>query len=176
MRDPVMSTLREAVRAEISNAFEVIGHARPREVARVVCALHPGDVHNMGQRLAEDALTDIARRELKRRPSKHERTQLDLPSIPDALQADLPPAISIPPNGDVVDEDDEGVIYKPLAQATLADVDAHLLLLGAQIQADKRRHRALKELRDLAVAAGATDDSPLLATLGAGETLTAEVL
>ena len=33
MRDPVMSLLREAVRAEISNAFEVIGHARPREVA-----------------------------------------------------------------------------------------------------------------------------------------------
>ena len=105
MRDPVMSTLREAVRAEISNAFEVIGHARPREVARVVCALHPSDVHNMGQRLAEDALTDIARRELKRRPSKHERSQLDLPGIPDALQADLPPAISIPPNGNVVDED-----------------------------------------------------------------------
>ena len=170
MRDPVMSTLREAVRAEISNTFEAIGHARPREVARVVCALHPEDVHSMGQRLAEDALTDIARRELKRRPSKHERSQLDLPGIPDALQADLPPAISIPPNGDVVDEDDEddeGVIYKPLAQATLADVNAHLLLLGAQIKADKRRHRALKELRDLALAAGATADSPLLATLGA---------
>ena len=69
MRDPVMSLLREAVRAEISNAFEVIGHARPREVARVVCALHPSDVQSIGARLAEDALTDIARRELKRRPS-----------------------------------------------------------------------------------------------------------
>ena len=175
MRDPVMSTLREAVRAEISNTFEAIGHARPREVARVVCALHPEDVHSMGQRLAEDALTDIARRELKRRPSKHERSQLDLPGIPDALQADLPPAISIPPNGDVVDEDDEGVIYKPLAQATLADVNAHLQLLATQINADTRRHRALKELRDLALAAGATDDSPLLATLSSADLLMTEV-
>ena len=52
MRDPVMSLLREAVRAEISNAFEVIGHARPREVARVVCALHPSDVQSIGARLA----------------------------------------------------------------------------------------------------------------------------
>ena len=177
MRDPVMRTLREAVRAEISNAFEMIGHARPRDVAKVVCALHPGDVHSMGMRLAEDALTDIARHELKRRPGKQERAQIDLPGIPDGLQAYLPPAISIPLPGVAVENaDDEGVIYKPLSQATLADVDAHLQLLSIQIHADTRRHRALKEVRDLALAAGATDDSLLLATLGAGETLTAEVL
>ena len=179
MRDPIMRTLREAVRAEISNAFEAIGHARPREVARVVCALHPTDVQGIGARLAEDALTDIARHELKRRPSKNERAQIGLPGIPDALQAHLPPAISIPRPGvdvDMENVDDEGVIYKPLSQATLADVDAHLALLGAQISADTRRHQALKELRDLALAAGATDDSPLLATLSAAEALTAEVL
>ena len=176
MRDPVMSLLREAVRAEISNAFEVIGHARPREVARVVCALHPSDVQSIGARLAEDALTDIARRELKRRPSKNERAQITLPGIPDALLAHLPTAISVPPPGVELDSvDDEGVIYKPLAQATLADVDAHLALLGAQISADTRRHRALKELRDLALAAGATDDSPLLATLSTVDVLTMEV-
>ncbi|MFN3298408.1 hypothetical protein [Caldimonas sp.] len=177
MRDPVMSLLREAVRAEISNAFEVIGHARPREVARVVCALHPSDVQSIGARLAEDALTDIARRELKRRPSKNERAQITLPGIPDALQAHLPPAISVPPPGvELESVDDEGVIYKPLAQATLADVDAHLALLGAQISADTRRHRALKELRDLALAAGATDDSPLLATLSTADLLMTEVV
>lgn len=154
MRDPVMSLLRDAVRAEISNAFEAIGHAR----------------------LAEDALTDIARRELKRRPSKQERTQIPLPGIPDALQAHLPPAISVPSPGVELDSvDDEAVIYKPLAQATLADVDAHLALLEAQINADTRRHRALKELRDLAVAFGATHDSPLLATLSAADISMAEV-
>lgn len=176
MRDPIMSLLREAVRAEIGNAFEVIGHARPREVARVVCALHPADVQGIGARLAEDALTDIARHELKRRPSKNERAQISLPGIPDALQAHLPPAISIPlPGVEVENVDDEGVIYKPLAAATLADVEAHLALLSAQINADTRRYRALKELRDLALAAGATDDSPLLATLAAAGYSLAEV-
>lgn len=172
MRDPIMRLLREAVRAEISNAFEVIGHARPREVARLVCTLHPRDVQGIGARLAEDALTDIARRELKRRPSKHERAQIALPGIPDALQSHLPPAISVPPPGAQLESlDDEGVIYKPLALATLADVDAHLALLGAQISADTRRQRALKELRDLAMAAGASLHSPILATLAAAELL-----
>ena len=72
--------------------------------------------------------------------------------------------------------DAEGVISKPPPQATLADVDAHLALLGAQISADTRRHRALKELRDLALAAGATDDSPLLATLSTADLLMTEVV
>jgi len=176
MRDPVMSLLREAVRSEISNAFEVIGHARPREVARVVCTLHPSDVQSIGTRLAEDALTNMARRELKRRPSKNERAQITLPGIPDALQAYLPPSISVPPPGAQLESlDEEGVIYKPLTQATLADVDAHLVLLGAQISADTRRHRALKELRDLALAAGASADSLLWATLTASDLLMTEV-
>lgn len=177
MRNPTMQALREAVRAEIGHAFELVGYARPREVARVVCALLPGDVQAIGARLAEDALTDVARRELKKSTQgRDSANQLHLPGVPETLVAQLPPAISIPFDGDAADEDEEGVIYKPLAQATLADVDAHLQLLSIQINADTRRHRALKELRDLALAAGASGDSPLLATLGAGETLMAEVL
>lgn len=170
MRNPVMRALREAVRAEIVHAFEVTGHARPRDIARVVCALHPDDVLAIGTRLAEDALTEIARRELKKNTQGREvYSQLQLPGVPHTLIAQLPPAISIPLDGEEEDEDGEGVIYKPLAQATLADVDAHLQLLATQINADTRRHRALKELRDLALAAGATDDSPLLLAFGAVE-------
>lgn len=67
MRNPILQALREAVRSEISNAFKMSGYARPREVARVVCALHPDDVLSIGTRLAEDALTDLARRELKKK-------------------------------------------------------------------------------------------------------------
>jgi len=177
MRNPVMRALREAVRAEIVHAFEVTGHARPREVARVVCALHPDDVQSIGARLAEDALTEMARRELKKNTQGRDRvSQMQLPGVPETLTAQLPPAISIPLDGEQEDEDGEGVIYKPLAQATLADIDAHLQLLATQINADTRRHRALKELRDLALAAGATDDSPLLSALGAVESLTTGVL
>ena len=67
------------------------------------------------------------------------------------------------------------VLCTALAQATLADVEAHLQLLATQINADTRRHRALKELRDLALAAGATGDSPLLSAFGAAESVTTEV-
>ena len=176
MRNPVMRALREAVRAEISHAFEVTGHARPRDVARVVCALHPDDVLSIGTRLAEDALTEIARRELKKNTQGRDLvSQMQLPGVPETLTAQLPPAISIPLDAEVEDEDGEGVIYKPLAQATLADVEAHLQLLATQINADTRRHRALKELRDLALAAGATDDSPLLSAFGTAESLMTEV-
>ena len=176
MRNPVMRALREAVRAEISHAFEVIGHARPRDIARVVCALHPDDVLSIGTRLAEDALTEIARRELKKNTQGRDLvSQMQLPGVPETLTAQLPPAISIPFDGDEDDEDGEGVIYKPLAQATLADVDAHLQLLATQINADTRRHRALKELRDLALAAGATDHSPLLSAFGTAESSMTEV-
>jgi hypothetical protein len=178
MRNPVMRALREAVRAEISHAFEVTGHARPRDVARVVCALHPDDVLSIGTRLAEDALTEIARRELKKNTQGRDLvSQMQLPGVPETLTAQLPPAISIPLDAEVEVEveDGEGVIYKPLAQATLADVNAHLQLLATQISADTRRHRALKELRDLALAAGATDHSPLLSAFGTAESLMTEV-
>ena len=176
MRNPVMRALREAVRAEISHAFEVTGHARPRDVARVVCALHPDDVLSIGTRLAEDALTEIARRELKKNTQGRDLvSQMQLPGVPETLTAQLPPAISIPLDAEVEDEDGEGAIYKPLAQATLADVNAHLQLLATQLSADTRRHRALKELRDLALAAGATDHSPLLSAFGTAESLMTEV-
>lgn len=165
MRNPTMSGLRDAVREEILHAFEVTGHARPREIARLVCATRTADILTLGTRLAEDALTEIARRELKK--STQERgpvSQLELPGVPVALISQLPQAISIPVE-DADGDADEGVIYKPLTQVTLADVDAHLDLLSAQIVADTRRHRAVKELRDLAWAAGATSDSLILASL-----------
>lgn len=175
-RNPTLQALREAVRSEISNAFEMSGYARPREVARIVCALHPDDVLSIGTRLAEDALTEIARRELKKNTQSREASkQLQLPGVPQSLIAQLPPAISIPLDGEMDDEDGDGVIYKPLAQATLADIDAHLALLSTQINADTRRHRALRELRDLALAAGATGVGSLLDAFGAAELLMTEV-
>lgn len=163
MRDPILKALRGAVRDEISHAFEVTGFARPRDIARLVCVAHPGEIASIGTRLAEDALTEIARREFKKR-SSDKLEQLALPHIPEVVSTHLPPAISVPIEG-ADPTDDEGVIFKPLASATLADIDAHLDLLATQIAADSRRHRALKELRDLALAAGAESDSRVFDTL-----------
>ena len=169
MRNPSMTLLREAVRDEITHAFAVTGHAKPRDIARLVCMTYPDDIHAVGSHLAEDALTDVARRELKKATQDQDVvTQLQLPGLGDHFATGLPTAISIPIAGsDPGDED--SVIYKPLAQATLCEIEAHLTLLSTQIAADTRRHRALKELRDLALAAGATADSLVLATLSASE-------
>ena len=62
------------------------------------------------------------------------------------------------------------VVYKPLSKATLGEVEAHLRLLATQILADRKRHQALKELRDLAVAAGARTQSVVMEVLGRLET------
>ncbi|QKE40334.1 MAG: hypothetical protein HO274_02555 [Ferrovum myxofaciens] len=173
MRNPDLTRLREAVRAEIAQAFKSVGFARPRDIARQVCADHPENISALGGRLAEDALTDLARRELKHNCQQRESpSQMTLPGVPEALASQLPPAISIPAGAD---GDDEGVIYKPLVQATLAELEAHLTLLSTQIAADTHRHRALKELRDLALAAGATRDSGVLRTIGATKSTLAEL-
>lgn len=165
MRNPIMSHLRGAVRDEITHAFEVTGHARPRDIARLVCATRTADILKLGTHLAEDALTEIARRELKKSTQERDPvSQMELPGVPVALINQLPQAISIPVE-DADGETDEGVIYKPLTQATLAELDAHLGLLSDQIVADTRRHRALKELRDLAGAAGCARDRRVLASL-----------
>jgi hypothetical protein len=171
MRDPVMTHLRHAVRGEIAQAFEVVGYARPRDIARQVCAAFPQDIQAVGSRLAEDALTDMARTLLKA-SSRHAATpvQLVLPGFEAPGTDALPEAISIPAAGD---GHEDGVIYKPLSRATVSDLDAHLALLSGQIVADTRRHRALKELRDLALALGATPDSLVLAVARRAERPTA---
>lgn len=163
MRNPVTLSLREAVRDEIAHAFDVVGFAKPRDIARLVCAGHPEEIQAIGTQLAEDALTSMARGEIKKNNPIADSTQIPLPGMPEALRANLPPAISIPVAHS--EEDDDEVIFKPLASSSLADLEAHLVLLSSQIQADTRRYRALKELRDLAVAAGAEADSLVLHTI-----------
>ena len=174
MRNPVMTHLRQAVRGEIAHAFAVTGYAKPRDIARQVCAAFPDDIQAVGTHLAEDALTGIARSLLKHSTRNQlAATQLQLPWPDQPVSDALPDAISIPTaDGDPGDED--RVIYKPLARATVSDLDAHLELLAAQITADTRRHRALKELRDLALAMGATPESRVLAALTAAQAPTAE--
>ena len=71
---------------------------------------------------------------------------------------------------------DEAVIYKPLAQATLGELEAHIELLGSQIATDRRSHDALRELRDMALAAGATGAGCVMDVISAIEPELAEVL
>jgi hypothetical protein len=92
-------------------------------------------------------------------------THLQTPG-PDALLIDaLPVVIRVPA---VSTSGGDPVTEKPLAEATLADLDAHLALSGAEIAADTQRLRALTALLQQALAAGATPDSPVLAATRQG--------
>ena len=175
MRNPSLTHLRDAVREEISNAFESVGFAKPRHIARLVCAANPDSIAAIGSRLAEDALTDMARRELKSNTEQREcHLQMLLPGVPDEVTHLLPPAISIPCN-DLGEGDADAVIYKPLAQVTFDELKAHLNLLSSQITADIRRHRALTELHDMALAMGATSEDCVFDVLSANQRFEKEV-
>lgn len=159
MRNPVFTDLRTTVRNEIARAFDGLGFGRPRHIARQVCKAHPEIITILGRRLAEDALTDVVRREIKNTPATHQSaSQVRLLGAAEVLTSHLRCAISIP-EGDTV-------VYKPLALATFAEFEAHLMLLSTQIAADKRRHLALSELHDMAQSLGATPDDRVFDVLG----------
>lgn len=173
MRSPELSLLRQAVRDEIANAFASIGFARPRDIAHLVCGANPQAITLIGNRLAEDALTDMARRELKSSTNDNEaQLQLMLPGVPEVMLNLLPPAISIPSEGS---DDSDDVIYKPLDQVSFGELAAHIDLLSVQINADIRRHRALSELHDMALAYGATAQSRVFAVIASAHDVQAEV-
>jgi len=165
MRNPTLTHLREAVRNEISQAFDSLGFAKPRDIAKLVCTANPESIVAIGAQLAENAITDVARRELKNSTKSCESSmQMLLPGVPEVMARLLPPAISIPSEDD---SNDEGVVYKPLAKVTFGELGAHLDMLTNQIQADISRHRALTELHDMALATGATAQSCVFDVLGA---------
>lgn len=175
MRNPSLTHLRDAVRDEITSAFESVGFAKPRDIARLVCAANHDTIAGIGNRLAEDALTDMARRELKNNTEQREcHLQMLLPGVPEEVTHLLPPAISIPCN-DMGAGDVDAVIYKPLAQVTFEELKAHLGMLSNQITADTRRHRALTELHDMALARGATPAARVFEVLGANQYVEKEV-
>ena len=167
MRNPILTRLHAAVRSEITLAFMVVGFVRPRQVARTVCASHADVILKAGACLAEDALTHIARREMKSAiHGQGSVASMSLPGIAQALLGELPAAISIPCDND---SEDEGGIYKPLPRVTLAEFEAHLLLLSNQIAADRYRHGVLQELHDIALAMGATPGARVFDVLGANQ-------
>lgn len=174
MRNPTLTHLREAVRNEITQSFDCFGFAKPRDIAKLVCTANPESIAAIGAQLAENAITDVARRELKNSTKSCESSmQMLLPGVPEVMARLLPPAISIPSEDD---SNDEGVVYKPLAKVTFGELGAHLDMLTSQIRADISRHRALTELHDMALAMGAIGDSCVFDVLGASEHVEAEVV
>jgi hypothetical protein len=160
--DTPLRRLRECVRDEIASTLHE-GGGRAREIARSVCARHRDLIDVLGERLAEDAITRLVNREIKRWSAvgTSMREQLVLPGMLAHVRADLPAAISVPSAEDA-DEDDP--IYRPLFGqkcATVSELRAAVSALWKGIADDQRKAEALTQLLDLLISAGAGSELPV---------------
>jgi hypothetical protein len=154
------ATLQILVRDEIALTLES-GGGRPRDAARRVCGQHPDLVGRLGRLLVEEAVTAMARKEFKKwnAVGAASQEQLVFPALAEHLRKDLPASISVPPA-----EDDHAPepIYRPLTgpnSATVGELRRALGALWQGIANDRRKTKALGDLLDLALAAGADDDA-----------------
>lgn len=136
--------------------------AAGREIARSVCARHRDLIGKLGERLAEDAVTRLVNREIKRWSAvgTSMREQLVLPGMLAHVRADLPAAISVPS----AEDGDDDPIYRPLFGpkcATVGELRAAVGALWKSIADDQRKAEALTQLLDLLVSGGAGDGMPV---------------
>ena len=139
--------LRDCVRDEIASALHD-GGGRAREIARSVCAKHRDLIGVLGERLAEDAVTRLVNREIKKWSAvgTAEREQLVLPGMLTHLLTHLPASISVPSADDA---DDDDPIYRPLFGpkcATVGELRAAVAALWKSIADDQRKAEALTQL------------------------------
>lgn len=163
-----MAQLRALVRDEINNSM-ADGGGSPREIARLVCARADDLIASLGQHLAENAVTDMVRKEIKKWAAvgSSAREQLSLPGFAAHILADLPASLCVPIAG-ADPEDDDSRSYRPLAGRhgiTVAEAEAALALLEAGIADDQRKARAIREALDIARATGAIPTTRLAEAL-----------
>lgn len=151
-----LAVLRAHVRDEIGLYLEA-GGGRAREIARDVCQKHGALVGALGGQLAENAVTAMVAREIKRWSAvgAAAREQLALPGMAAHVASDLPASISVPgPDGD------SDPIYRPLFGrncASIGELRAVIAALWKSIADDRRKAEALNDLLELAASGGAGD-------------------
>lgn len=155
-------TLGAAVRDAIAASL-IRSTLDARAVAERVCDSHPELVLRHGRDLALNALTSMARREIKRwlATGTSAEEQLRLPGVLQHLLDDLPPAVWVPT------EDGEGAYrtFNGSNPLTCSELDKAISALESQIAADTKKCAALKEVRDFARASGALPGAAVLSVL-----------
>ena len=151
--------LLDALRTVITDMASV-GGGRARDAAERLREAFPELVAQYSEALTIKALVDMARKEFKRRLPLAEAADLQpiFPAVQEHLQKHLPGWINIP------DPEEEGeFIYRPLAAATMAELDACIEARNEQLQADLQALRALTELREFRQHQGAGPTDKVLA-------------
>lgn len=149
------TAIREAVSAAISKST-----LSARKVAEFVCDRNPELVMRHGRDLTLHALTNMARREIKRwtATGTSASEQFCLPDVLRHVVDDLPPAVWVP------QEDGDGAYrtFNGPNPLTCAELDLAIASLDSQIAADTKKCAALKEVRDFVRAAGASPGDAVL--------------
>ncbi len=151
--------IREIMTAEFRNFYKYGKRARTSDVVAIVKADHPDLIAELQDTLTTTALHKMAAEiagTWKSVADKGER-QMVLPGMRQDLVERLPPALSIPVEGDVKDID-----FVPAQSATLAEWQVHLDYLVAQHEGLGRVIEAIREVIERGAAAQCPRTSALL--------------
>ncbi len=149
MRASKRTELNEAIRETIAQFCAAGRRFLNRDIVDAVIDQHGELFGELGRQLAREKLFDLTRRVMKTATevTEHEaRLQLGL-DFPDF---DMPKLIAVPVN--ITNPLNGDCEWVPVLEATVADLDANLWMLDAQIAADQRRRHHIALLRQRMVA------------------------
>lgn len=149
MRASKRTELNEAIRDTIARFCAAGRRFLNRDIVDAVIDQHGELFGDLGRELAREKLFDLTRRVMKTgtEVTEHEaRLQLGL----DFPYFDMPKLIAVPV--DITNPLNGDCEWVPVTEATVADLDANLRMLDAQIAADQRRRDHIALLRQRMVA------------------------
>lgn len=128
-------------------------------IAWRICSKHKDLVHEVSGKLAEDAITDMVRKAIKKWSSAGPEAQkrIKTPGLDVYLVQRLPASISIPVENDMM--------YRPMTMATVDELRQHIVFLMDQIQKDTDKLRILQEALDRAKFVHASGDMKVIDAL-----------
>lgn len=152
MNKTSLRELREIVRDEIAVTMQN-GGGKSREIAQAVCAANTDLIEQLGSKLAEDSVTNMVGNEIKKWSAvgSASKRQMALPGMEMHMLRNLPAAISIPTDDS---DKEDNIIFRPIAKATVYELQAHIALLTKQIDADNAKLDSLSELAKLLQSSG----------------------
>jgi hypothetical protein len=157
MRKATKRTLREIARQEIAQFYKYGKCARSSEVWDTIKSEHPDLIVQMSAEMVDAQGRRLCADEMKewQTVSNDGARQLFIPGLEPQRTEHLPPAISIP-----IDGNPQDILFVPAAIATLDQWMAHLALLKKQHGAIGVTIRAIEEL--VTVGADCPKKTPLV--------------
>jgi hypothetical protein len=135
------SKLRTIIRGSIATTLDRDGYVRPREIVHTILNEHKTLLNRLADTMKAKAVAQIVQDELRQwRVLKSEgETLFRFAGLPENIVSDLPPTITVP-------VENEAPIHVVLTKAKIGQLRAYARLLGDQIRADQRNHRAVQFL------------------------------